>query len=77
MIAVEKIPVPVLNVVTRSGTTMQVSNKGKQPDEAWVRKTLEKIPIFDVGREKVTFMEAKKYFAEPRTLVATMQQHKQ
>ena len=52
MIAIEKIPVPTNNVVTRSGATMQVQNKEKQPDEDWVRKTPEKIPVFDVGREK-------------------------
>ena len=77
MIAIEKRPVPVVNVVTRSGATTQVQNKGKQPDEAWVHKTPEKIPILDVGREKGTFMEAKKYFADPRTLVTTMQQYQQ
>ena len=77
MIAVEKRPVPAINVVTRSGATTQMQSKGKQPDEAWVRKTLEKIPAFDVGREKGTFMEAKKDFADPRTSVATMQQHQQ
>ena len=54
-----------------------MQNKGKQPDEAWVRKTPEKIPAFDVGREKGTFMEAKKYFVDPRTSVATTQQHQQ
>ena len=75
MIVVEKRPVPALNVVTRSGTMMQVPNKGKQPDEAWVCKTPEKSPAFNVGREKGTFMEAKKYFADPRTSVATTQQH--
>ena len=73
MIAVEKRPVPALNVVTRSGTMMQVQNKGKQPDEDWVRKILEEILSFDVGREKGTFMEAKKDFADPRTSVATTQ----
>ena len=52
MIAVEKRPIPAINVITRSGTTTQVQNKGKQPDEAWVCKTPEKIPAFDVGREK-------------------------
>ena len=77
MIAIEKRPVPTINVVTRSGAMTQVQNKGKQPDEAWVHKTPEKIPTFDVGREKGTFMEAKKDFADPRTLVATMQQHQQ
>ena len=64
MIAVEKRPVPAINVVTRSGVTTQVPNKGKHLDEAWVRKTPEKILAFDVGREKGTFMEAKKDFAE-------------
>ena len=34
MTTVEKRPVPALNVVTRSGTTTQVQNKGKKPDEA-------------------------------------------
>ena len=52
-------------------------NKGKQLDEAWVRKTPKKITAFDVGREKETFMEAQKDFAELRTSVATMQQHQQ
>ena len=75
MIAVEKRPVPAINVVTKKGATMQVQNKEKQPDEAWVRKTPEKIPSFDVGREKGTFMESKKDFADPRTSVATTQQH--
>ena len=75
MIAVEKIPIPALNIVTRSGATTQVQNK--QPDEAWVCKTPQKIPSFDVGREKGTFMEAKKDFADPRTSVATAQQHQQ
>ena len=68
---------PTINVVTRSGTTTQVQNKGKQHDEAWVRKTPGKIPSFDVGREKGTFMEAKKDFSDPRTSVATMQQQLQ
>ena len=74
MIVVEKRPVPIINVVTRSGTTMQVQNKRKQPDEAWVCKTSEKIPAFDVGREKEIFMEAKKYFADPIPSVETTQQ---
>ena len=77
MIAVDKRPTLALNVVTRSGATMQVQNKEKQPDEAWVRKTPEKIPAFDVGREKGTFMEAKRDFDDPRTLVAATQQHQQ
>ena len=77
MIAVEKRLVPAINVVTRSGATTQVQNKGKQPDKAWVHKTPEKIPSFDVGREKRTFMEAKKDFADSRPSVATTQQHQQ
>ena len=55
----------------------QVQNKEQQPSKAWVRKTPEKIPAFDVGREKGTFMEAKKDFADPRTSEATTQQHQQ
>ena len=75
MIAVEKRPVPAVNVVTRSGAMTQVQNKEKHIDEAWVCKTPEKILAFDVGREKGTFMEAKQDFADPRTSVATTQQH--
>ena len=71
MIAVEKRPGPTINVVRRSGTTTQVQNKGKHPNEAWVHKTPEKIPAFNVGREKRTFMEAKKDFVDPRKSVAT------
>ena len=56
---------------------MQVQNTEKQFIEAWVHKTPEKILAFDVGREKETFMEAKKDFADPKTSVATMQQHQQ
>ena len=73
MISIEKRPVPAVNVVTSSGATMQVQNKGKQPDEAWVRKTPEKFPAFDVGREKETLMEAKKDFTDPSTAVAPAQ----
>ena len=77
MIVVEKRPVPSINIVTRSGVTTQMQNKEKHLDEAWVLKTPEKIPVFDVGREKGTFMEAKKDFVEPITSVETTQQHKQ
>ena len=75
MIAVEKRSVPAVNVVTRSGAMMQVQNKEKQLDEAWVCKTPDKVPTFDVGREKETFMEAKKDFVDPSTVVAPAQQH--
>ena len=67
MITIEQRPVPAINIVTRSGATTQVQTKEKQPDEAWFHKTPEKIPTFDVGREKETFMEAKKDFADPST----------
>ena len=77
MIAIEKISVPAINVVTRSGAMTQVQNTGKQPVEAWVCKTPEKILAFDVGREKGTFMESKKDFADPGTSIATTQQHQQ
>ena len=77
MITIEKRSVPAINVVTRSGATTQVQNTGKQPVEAWVHKTPEKIPSFDVEREKETFIEAQKDFAEPRKSVATTQQHQQ
>ena len=55
----------------------EVQTKKKQPDEAWVRKTPEKIPTFDVGREKETFIEARKDFADLSTSVAPAQQHQQ
>ena len=71
MIVVEQRPVPTINIVTRSGATTQVQNNEKQPDEAWVRKTPEKVPTFDVGKERETFMEAKKDFVDPSTAVAS------
>ena len=77
MITVERRLVLAINVVTRSGAMTQVQNIAKQPEEPRVRKTLEKIPSFDVGREKETFMEAKQDFADPRTSVATTQQQSQ
>ena len=58
MITAEKRPGLAIHVVTRSGTMTEVQNKGKQVEEPWVRKTPEKIPAFDIGREKGTFMEA-------------------
>ena len=75
MTAVQKRLVPTINIVTRSGDTMEVQTKEKQPDGAWVRKTPEKIPTFDVEREKGTFMEGKKDFADPSTSVAPAQQY--
>ena len=71
MITVEQRPSPAINIVTRSGATTEVQTKEKQPDKAWVRKTPEKVPTFDVGREKETFMEAKKYFIDPSTAAAS------
>ena len=76
-IYVEKRHVPAVNVVTRSGAMTQVQNKEKQLDEAWVCKTPEKILAFNVGREKETFLEDKRDFAETGTSVATTQQHQQ
>ena len=74
MISVEQRPAPAINVVTRSGATTEAQNKEKQPAEAWVRKAPEKIPAFDVEREKETFMEAKRDFADPNTSVIPAQQ---
>src|SRR5271156_5824801 len=73
MIAIEKRPTPALHVVTRSGASTELQNKGKQIAEPWVRKTPEKIPSFDVRREKDTFMEARKDFADSSTSVSTTQ----
>ena len=56
---------------------MEVQNKEKQPDEAWVHKSPEKIPAFDVEREKQTFMEAQRDFVDPNTSVAPVQQPQQ
>ena len=77
MITVEQRPVPAINIVTRSGATTQVQNKEKQPEEDWIHKTPEKVPTFDVRREKETFMESRKEFADPSTSVAPTQQHQQ
>ena len=73
MIFVEQRSAPAINVVTRSGATMEVLNKEKQPTEAWVRKVPRKIPTVDVEREKETFMEAKRDFTDPNTLVVPTQ----
>ena len=73
MIAVEKRSVPAINVVTRSGATTQVQNKEKQLDEGWVHRTPEKVPTFNVDREKETFMEAKKDFLDLSIVVASAQ----
>ena len=77
MISVEQILAPTINVVTRSGATTHIQNKEKQPDEAWVCKTPEKVPAFDVEREKETFMEGRKDFVDPTTSAAPVQQHQQ
>ena len=77
MIVVEQRSIPAINVVTRSGATTHVQNTEKQSIEAWVRKTSENIPAFDVDREKETFMEARRDFDDPGTSVATTQQHQQ
>ena len=74
MISVGKRPIPALNVVTRSGVTTEAQNKGKEVEETWVRKTPEKIPAFDIAREKATFMEARKDFAAPNTSEAMTHQ---
>ena len=75
MVAIEQRSVRAINVVIRSGATKQVQNTEKHLDEPRVRKTLEKVPAFDVNREKETFMEAQQYFADPP--VATTQQYHQ
>ena len=56
---------------------MQVKHKEEQPDKAWVHKAPEKVPAFDVERDKDTFMESKGDFADPSTSVALVQQHQQ
>ena len=76
LIAVEPRPIPAVNVVTRSGATIDAQCQVKQPDEAWVRKAIEKTPAFDVRREKETFLEARQDFANP-DLPAANKQHQQ
>ena len=44
-----------------------------QPADARVRKAPMKTPAFDLTRERETFMEAKKDFADPRTSVTPTQ----
>ena len=73
MIFVEKRPAPSINVVTRSGAMTEAQNKEKQPAEAWVRKAPEKIPAFDVDREKETLMSTTRDFADPNTSVIPAQ----
>ena len=65
MISVEPRPVAAINVVARSGLTTHIQETPNRPVEALVRKAPEKIPAFDIIREKETFMAAKKYFAGP------------
>ena len=73
----EQRPIPAINVVTRSGATTHIQPSENQPVEAWVRKAPMKVPAFDIEREKETFMEAKRDFADPRTAVAPAQPHQQ
>ena len=75
MIAVEPRPAAAINVVTRSGATTNKPNMEKRPAEARVCKAPEKIPAFDIAREKETFMEFKKYFTGPSTYVTLVQHH--
>ncbi len=77
MIVIEKQPISAINVVTRNGGTTELKNKCKELDRAWIRKTPEKVPDFDVRREKDTFMEAREDFADPITSVSTAHQHQQ
>ena len=64
MIAVEPRPIPAVNVVTRSGARIDAQCQAKQPDEAWVRKAIEKTLAFDVRKEKETFLEARQDFVD-------------
>ena len=73
MIFVEPRPIVAINVVTRSGATTHIQTTEKWIGEPCVRKAPEKIPAFDIEREKETFIEAKKYFADPSTPVAPAQ----
>ena len=75
MISIEPRPTATINVVTRSGAATNKSNMEKRPAEAWVCKAPEKIPAFDIAREKETFMEVKKYFTGPSTYVTPAQHH--
>ena len=76
LVSIEPRPIPAVNVVTRSGATTDVQSKEKQPDEAWVRKAVEKAPAFDVRQEKETFLEARRDFADP-DLSAAKKKHEQ
>ena len=67
MIFVDPRPIAAINVVTRSGATMHIQNQEKPPAEAWVHKAREKVPAFDIEREKETFMNAKRDFVDPST----------
>lgn len=55
---------PNVNIVTRSSITTR-EDKGKQQEEdIWVRKAANKDVGFDLNKEKETFMEAKRRFAD-------------
>ena len=75
MISVEPRPVATLNVVTRSGLTTHIQDTPTLPVEALIRKAPEKIPAFDIFREKETFMAAKKDFAGPSPSSVPAQLH--
>ena len=55
----------------------ELKNKGKELEGAWIHKAQEKVLSFDVRREKYTYMEARKYFADPRMSVLNIQQQQQ
>ena len=65
MISMEPRPAATINVITRSGVMTHIQKMPNRPVEALVRKAPEKIPAFDIIREKETFLEAKKIFAGP------------
>ena len=77
IISVERRPAPAINIVTRSGATTHIQTKEEQPDEAWVRTALVKVPAFDIEQEKETFRESKKDFMDSSTSVVPAQPHQQ
>ena len=77
MISIEQRPALAINVVTRSGATTHIQNMEKQPDEAWVHKAPQRVPAFDIQKEKETFMETRQDFGDSTTAVAPAQPHQQ
>lgn len=66
---------PHINFVTRSGvvTRDDKENGRKEVKATWVRKTNEKVFVFDIQKEKEVFMEVKQSFMDVRASTSSIQ----